>query len=140
MHIAITLADITIIKEHTMHIAITLADNNGLESSISPVFGRCPFYMLIDPESKEFKIEENPAQSASGGAGVKASQWMIDNKASAVISGNLGPKAHDVLSSANIPAFKFQGGSIEETLKAYNDKELESFFEPNVDAHSGIQE
>ena len=123
-----------------MHIAITLADNNGLESSISAIFGRCPFYMLIDPESKEFKIEENPAQSASGGAGVKASQWMIDNEVAAVISGNLGPKAHDVLSSANIPAFKFQGGSIEDTLKAYNDKELESFFEPNVDAHSGIQE
>ena len=122
-----------------MHIAITLADNKGLKSSISPIFGRCPFYMLIDPESKEFKIEENPAQSASGGAGVQASQWMIDKEVAAVISGNLGPKAHDVLSSANIHAFKFQGGSIEDTLKAYNDKELESFFEPNVDAHSGIQ-
>ncbi len=64
---------------------------------------------------------------------------MIDNEVAAVISGNLGPKAHDVLSSANIPAFKFQSGSIEDTLKAYNGKELESFFEPNVDAHSGIQ-
>jgi len=86
-----------------MHIAITLADNKGLESSVSPIFGRCPFYMLINPESKEFKIEENTAQSASGGAGVKASQWMIDKEVAAVISGNLGPKAHDVLSSANIP-------------------------------------
>ena len=122
-----------------MQIAITLADDKGLDSSISPIFGRSPFFMLIDPESKEFKIEENPAQSASGGAGVKASQWMIDNEVAAVISGNLGPKAHDVLSSANISAFKFQGGSIEETLKAYNSKKLESFFEPNVDAHSGIQ-
>lgn len=123
-----------------MQIAITLADNKGLESSISPIFGRCPFYILIDPESKGFKIEENPAQSASGGAGVKASQWLVENNVAAVISGNLGPKAHDVLSSANILAFKFKGGSIEETLKAYNSKELESFFEPNVDAHSGIQE
>jgi len=122
-----------------MHIAITLADNKGLESSISSVFARCPFYMLIDPETKIFTIEENPAQNASGGAGVKAAQWMIDKEATAVITGNLGPKAHDVLSSANMPAFKSQGGNIEETLKAYNEKELESFFEPNVDAHSGIQ-
>jgi len=95
--------------------------------------------MLIDPETKIFTIEENPAQNASGGAGVKAAQWMIDKEAAAVITGNLGPKAHDVLSSANMPAFKSQGGSIEETLKAYNGKELESFFEPNVDAHSGIR-
>jgi len=122
-----------------MHIAITLADNKGLESSISSVFARCPFYMLIDPETKIFTIEENPAQNASGGAGVKAAQWMIDKEATAVITGNLGPKAHNVLSSANMPAFKSQGGNIEETLKAYNEKELESFFEPNVDAHSGIQ-
>ena len=122
-----------------MHIAITLADNKGLESSISSVFARCPFYMLIDPETKIFTIEENPAQNASGGAGVKAAQWMIDKEATAVITGNLGPKAHNVLSSANMPAFKSQGGNIEEMLKAYNEKELESFFEPNVDAHSGIQ-
>ncbi len=122
-----------------MHIAITLADNKGLESSISSVFARCPFYILIDPKTKIFTIEENPAQNASGGAGVKAAQWMIDKEATAVITGNLGPKAHDVLSSANMPAFKSQGGNIEETLKAYNEKELESFFEPNVDAHSGIQ-
>ena len=76
-----------------MHIAITLADNKGLESSISPVFARCPFYMLIDPETKIFTIEENPAKNASGGAGIKAAQWMIDHKVAAIISGNLGPKA-----------------------------------------------
>ena len=122
-----------------MNIAIPLADNKGLESSISTVFARCPFYMLIDPQTKVFTIEENPAQNASGGAGIKASQWMIDNKADAVICGNLGPKAHDVLSAAKIPAFKYQGGSIEETLKAYDENKLESFFESNVDAHAGIQ-
>jgi len=122
-----------------MQIAIPLSDNKGLDSSISTVFARCPFYMLIDPETKVFTIEENPAQNASGGAGIKASQWIIDNKADAVICGNLGPKAHDVLSAAKMPAFKYQGGSIEETLEAYNDKNLESFFESNVDAHAGIQ-
>jgi len=115
-----------------MQIAIPLSDNKGLDSSISTVFARCPFYMLIDPETKVFTIEENPAQNASGGAGIKASQWIIDNKADAA-------KAHDVLSAAKMPAFKYQGGSIEETLEAYNDKKLESFFESNVDAHAGIQ-
>jgi len=122
-----------------MQIAIPLADNKGLESSISTVFARCPFYILIDPETKVFTIEENPAQNASGGAGVRASQWMIDKEVAAVICGNLGPKAHDVLSAAKMPTFKFQSGSIEETLKAYNEKKLESFFESNVDAHAGIQ-
>ncbi|MCD6577052.1 MAG: NifB/NifX family molybdenum-iron cluster-binding protein [Anaerolineaceae bacterium] len=122
-----------------MHIAIPLSDNKGLESSISSVFARCPFYMLIDPEDKIFSIEENPAQNASGGAGVQAAQWMVDKEVAAVIVGNLGPKAHDVLSAAKISAFKHKSGSIEETIEAYKNKELESFFEPNVDAHAGIQ-
>lgn len=121
-----------------MKIAITLSDNKGLESTLSPIFGRCPFFLLIDPESKEFTIEENPAQNASGGAGIQASQFMVDKEVSVVISGNLGPKAHDVLSSAAIPAFKSQGGSIEDTLKAYKLKQLESLLEPNVDAHAGM--
>ena len=123
-----------------MQIAISLSDNKGLDSTPSPIFGRCPFFIFIDPESKEFTIEENPAKSASGGAGIQASQLMVDKKVSAVISGRLGPKAHSVLSSAAIPAFKSQEGSIEDALKAYKNKKLESLLEPNVDAHSGMSQ
>jgi len=121
-----------------MQIAIPLSDNNGLESTLSPIFGRCPFFMFINPESKEFTIEENPAQNASGGAGIQASQFMVNKEVTAIISGSIGPKAYDVLSTAGIPAFKPQGGSIEKTLTAYKDKQLESLFEPNKDAHAGM--
>jgi predicted Fe-Mo cluster-binding NifX family protein len=120
-----------------MQIAITLSDNKGLESTLSPIFGRCPFFMFIDPETKEFIIEENASQSASGGAGIQAAQQIIDKKAAAVISGRLGPKAHSVLLAASIPAFKSEGGSVEETLEAYKQKKLTSLIEPNADAHSG---
>ena len=121
-----------------MQIAISLSENNGLNSNISQVFGRCEFFMIIDPETRVFTIEENPAKKASGGAGVRASQYLIEKEIHAVISGNLGPKAHEVLSSADIQVFKYQTGSIEETLKAYSSKKLESLIEPNVNAHSGI--
>ena len=121
-----------------MQIAFPLSDNKGLESTPSPIFGRCPFFMFIDPESKAFTIEENPAQSASGGAGIQAAQFIINKEASAIICGSIGPKAYDVLSAAAIPAFKPQGGSIEETLNAYKEKQLENLFEANKDAHAGM--
>ena len=50
-----------------MKIAISLNEDKGLDSQVSDIFGRCAFYMLIDPESKEFSVTANPAVNASGG-------------------------------------------------------------------------
>ena len=123
-----------------MQLAITLEENNGLESTISTIFGRCAYFMFIDPKTKEFSIVENPAQNASGVSGTQAAQWIIDQNVVAVISGNLGPKAHDVLSAGGIYAFKFAGNNIEETLDAFNKNEIESIYTPNVEAHSGTKD
>lgn len=127
-------------KGKTMEIIIALEQDNGLESKISTIFGRCPFFMVIDPQTKVFSIEENPAKNASGGAGVQAAQWVANKNPSALISGNLGPKAHDVLAAANISVYKYDSGNIADTLKAFTNKELTSLLEPNVDAHSGMNQ
>ena len=122
-----------------MKLAIPLEDNNELDSTISSIFGRAPFFMIIDPDSYEFTVEENPATKAPGGAGIQAAQWMIDQDVAAVISGNLGPKAHEVLAVGKIAVYKFTGGSIADVVNAYIQQTLESFFEPNVNAHSGMR-
>ena len=122
-----------------MKIAITLSDNKGMDSTLSPIFGRCAFVMYIDPESKAYTIEENTAQSATGGAGIQAAQQIVDKKATAVISGRLGPKAYAVLSAAAIPAYQSEGGSVEETLNAYQAEKLTSLMEANAGAHSGMR-
>ena len=74
-----------------MKIAITLKENAGLDSTVSPIFGRCPYYMFIDPDTKEFTIEENTAMNESGGAGIKAAQFIVDRKAAAVDGDDLQP-------------------------------------------------
>jgi len=122
-----------------MAIAITLEDNNGLNSKVSSIFGRCPFFLLIDPETKEFTIHENEAKKASGGAGVQAAQWVVDQKVDAVITGNVGPKAHTVLFAASLPVYQFDGTNIDNALEAYAQQKLTNLFEPNTDAHAGIK-
>ena len=123
-----------------MQIALPLKENKGLDSAISAIFGRCPFFMVIDPETKTFSIESNPAVNASGGAGIQAAQWIIDKKVDALICKKLGPKAHDVLKAGKVVTYKFDSGTLKETLNAFNSHSLENIFEPNVDAHSGMQE
>jgi predicted Fe-Mo cluster-binding NifX family protein len=107
-----------------MQIAISLQEDEGLESSVSPIFGRCPFFMFVDVDNGHFEIRTNPAQSAAGGAGIQAAQMIAGNHVNAVISGKLGPKAYDVLASAGIAVYTFSGGSVEEALKAFRRGQL----------------
>ena len=122
-----------------MKIAITLKENAGLDSTVSPIFGRCPYYMFIDPYTKEFTIEENTAMNESGGAGIKAAQFIVGRKAAAVISGDVGPKAASVLLSEGIAIYQHHGKTAADTLEAYREKQLEQLFNSSVDAHSGLK-
>jgi predicted Fe-Mo cluster-binding NifX family protein len=38
-----------------MRIAISAENQNGLDSPVSPHFGRCPCYILVDVEGQEVK-------------------------------------------------------------------------------------
>ena len=120
-----------------MKIVISLEDSNGLDSKASTIFGRCPFFMTIDPTSMAFEIIENPARQASGGAGIQAAQWVLDQGAATVISGNLGPKAFDVLSAGSVAAYRHEGGSVTDILKAFEEETLECLLAPNTSAHTG---
>jgi len=120
-----------------MKIAISLEENKGLESKASTIFGRCPHFMLIETDSMAFEIKENPARQATGGAGIQAAQFILDEGAQAVISGNLGPKAFSVLSAGGIAAYQHNGGSAQEVLKAQQTDTLECLIAPSADAHSG---
>ncbi len=120
-----------------MQIAISLEENNGLDSGVSTIFGRCPYFIFIDPENGEFTIKENAAKAASGGAGIQAAQMVVDQGAGAVISGNLGPKAQAVLSAANIAVYQFKEGSVQQALADFIQNNLTALSGPSTSAHSG---
>jgi len=94
-----------------MKIAVT-TNNGGLEDSVCQVFGRCPTYTIIDPKDNEVgdvKIIDNPGFSAKGGAGIQAAQYILNEKIEAVISGNFGPNASEVLMRGGVKIYQFQG-------------------------------
>jgi predicted Fe-Mo cluster-binding NifX family protein len=122
-----------------VNIAITLKEKSGLDSPVSPIFGRCPYYMFIDPDTKEFTIKENPAVKESGGAGIKASQFMVDQKVTAVISGDVGPKAASVLLTEGISVYQHSGRTAVEELDAYLEHRLEKLFSSSTEAHTGLK-
>lgn len=122
-----------------MKIAISLENQSGLSSRVSHVFGRCHYFMFIDPENQSFEIKENPAHSASGGAGIQAAQFIADQKPAAVISGRIGPKAETVIASAGIPIYQFSDGSAAEAIHSYAHNQLKRLVEADGHDHAGLK-
>jgi predicted Fe-Mo cluster-binding NifX family protein len=87
-----------------MKIAISISGNK-LESPFDPRFGRAAAFCLVESETGTWTAHENPALSASGGAGVQAAQFVVQLGAQAVVSGAYGPNAFDTLSPAGVEMY-----------------------------------
>jgi predicted Fe-Mo cluster-binding NifX family protein len=101
---------------------VVSSSGKELSSDSSPQFGRCPVFVIVDTESMQFESVDNPAANASGGAGVRAAQLVVDAGVQAVITGRVGPKAGQVLQAAGVPVHLFQGGTVLEAVEDYKAK------------------
>jgi len=121
-----------------MKIAVSSQGEN-LESPASPVFGRCPAYLFVEPETMEYEAVPNPAMSQGGGAGIQAAQFVVGQGANVVLSGNLGPNAFDVLQAAGVPGYLVPEGTVRQVVEAYKAGKLQPMGGPNVGAHAGMR-
>lgn len=78
-----------------MKIAIS-ASNPDLSSPVDPRFGRCPYFLIVDPETMKFEALENPNVSSASGAGIQSAQFISDKEVQAVLTGSCGqmPSRH----------------------------------------------
>jgi len=120
-----------------MKVAVSAAGPN-LDSPIDPRFGRCQYLLIVDSESLDFEAVENPAMTAPGGAGIQAAQLVGQMGAGAVITGDCGPNAYQVLSAAGIGIFVGASGSVRQAIEAYKRGELRATPGPSAEAYSGM--
>ena len=120
-----------------MKIAVSTTGQN-LEAPLDPRFGRCSYFLIIDMDSMEFEACENVNAAMGSGAGIQTAQFVVSKGAEAVITGNCGPKAMDVLSAAGIPVFAGQDGIVRDLVKAYQNGDLTPATTANVAAHAGM--
>jgi predicted Fe-Mo cluster-binding NifX family protein len=119
-----------------MRIVVT-ANGTDLNAPASPVFGRCPTYIFVDTETMAFEALENPAIGAPGGAGIQAAQFVVEHGAQAVVTGNTGPNAFNVLQSANVSVYLSGGGTVREAVEAYTAGQLFATSGASAEAHAG---
>lgn len=119
-----------------MKIAISVVEPN-LESEVYPRFGRSQYFIIIDPETMQFESVTNPNVEAPGGAGISTAQLVFKKGASAVITGSIGPKAHQALAAAGVRMLTGVSGSIREAIASFKAGKLLDNAEAGTD--TGIE-
>jgi len=121
-----------------MKIAIS-ATGGEPGSAVSDVFGRCPWFIYSDSDTSERTAEPNTAAPLDSGAGIKAASIVVNSGAEALISGNLGPKALEVLTAAGVSIYIVRESTVEDALKSFSNGELDPIDSPTAAAHSGMK-
>ncbi len=111
-----------------MKIAVSSTGKN-IESNVSDVFGRCPYFIIAEISSKgaapaggqgsasggkDNKIEDteaikNESTNQTTGAGISTAQLMAEKNVNVIITGSVGPRALDVLKQFNIEVYSGEG-------------------------------
>lgn len=120
-----------------MKVMVT-AQGSDLEAPSNPRFGRCPMFIFVDTETMAFEAIPNPAASASGGAGIQAAQFVVEHGAEAVLTGNVGPNAAEVLRAADVPVYLNNERTIKASVEAFNEGRLAKAQGATVAAHAGM--
>lgn len=120
-----------------MRIVVT-ADGAGLNAPASTMFGRCHTYVFVETDTMEVENLENQATSSASGAGIAAAQFVIDQGAQAVITGNVGPNAYSVLQAAGVPVYVLDGGSVLDVVEAFKEGQLPEVGGATGPAHAGL--
>jgi predicted Fe-Mo cluster-binding NifX family protein len=102
-----------------MKLCIT-STGKTLESKVDERFGRAPYFLIVDTETKQFHAVGNPALTAGRGAGVVATQILSDTGAEALLTGIVGPNAFEALKAGRIKVY--EGASETDTAAVALDK------------------
>jgi len=110
----------------------------SLDSQIDPRFGRCPYFVIVDPETMQFEAIPNVSSGAIGGAGIQAAQTIASKRVKVLITGSIGPNAFQALSAAGIKTMTGTFGTVREVVEKYKRGELKGTDAPTVGGHFGV--
>jgi len=120
-----------------MRIAVS-ATGPSFDAEIDPRFGRCQYFVIVDPDTMEFEALENPNIMAGGGAGISTAQMIGNMGVQVVLTGNCGPNAYQTLSAAGVQVITGVSGRVQDAIEGYKAGRLQTSSQPSVGPHFGM--
>ncbi len=124
-----------------MKIAVSSSSNAGLDAPVDPRFGRCAFFTIIEVTNSTVTGVQslpNSAVSAFHGAGIQATQMIVNSGVNTILTGNLGPNAFYGLQQAGIPVYSVMSGIlVSQALEMFLQGKLTLITQPGA-PHMGM--
>lgn len=116
-----------------MKVCVT-AQGDNLDAPVDPRFGRCQYFVIVDPDTLQYEAVVNPNVDARGGAGIQSGQIMAEKGVEAVVTGNVGPNAYQTLTAAGISVITGAAGTVKQAIEKFKNGELRPAQGPTTDA------
>ncbi|MBN1156634.1 NifB/NifX family molybdenum-iron cluster-binding protein [Candidatus Woesearchaeota archaeon] len=102
-----------------MRVAIS-SKGSTTDNEIDDRFGRCAYFIIVETNKKGFQFVEalkNKSAERSGGAGSFAAKMIAEKNVDAVITGEIGPNALQVLDQFKIKIIRDSGNIAKALMK-----------------------
>lgn len=109
-----------------------------LDDSFDARFGRCAYFLVIDPDTLEFEPIQNSNIALGHGAGIQSAQLLANKGVTVLLTGNCGPNAFQTLAAAGIQVITGVAGQVREAVRMYKSGAMTSASGPNVQGHFGM--
>ncbi|MFA6618493.1 MAG: NifB/NifX family molybdenum-iron cluster-binding protein [Candidatus Neomarinimicrobiota bacterium] len=112
------------------------ASGTDLNADIDQRFGRCPYFVSYDTETKNVASVSNAQNyQAAQGAGIQSATHVVNMKADVCITTHCGPKAFQVFEVAGVKVVIGVSGKISDAIERFEKGELKYAASPNVEGH-----
>jgi len=89
------------------------------DSAVETRFGRCPYFLIVNPATLEFEAVANANVELKGGAGIQAAQLIAEKGPSVILTGSCGPNARQVIDKAGIQVVTGVTGSVSQVVQQF---------------------
>ncbi|MEA2060383.1 MAG: NifB/NifX family molybdenum-iron cluster-binding protein [Thermodesulfobacteriota bacterium] len=120
-----------------MKIAVS-STGKDLNSKLETRFGRSDFFVVVETEDMSFQVFQNENKELNSGAGIQTASFVASKGVEAVVTGNCGPKAMQVLTAGNIELFTVQGGTVRQAVEAFKNRDTSASAAPSAAGKPGV--
>lgn len=106
--------------ERTLRVAVSADDGSGLDSVVSPHFGRCPYFIVVDLEGCDVQrvtAVTNPYYSHHQPGQVP--RFIREHGAHVMLTGGMGRRAIALFEQYGIQAVTGAAGTVRRSLEQY---------------------
>jgi len=112
-------------------IVIPVIENSGLESRLSEHFGRAPYFIVVEIDSKGeiANIEAIKNTSEHFGGFGRPPDKILQLRPTALITYGMGPRALSIFQQARVAVLRANASTVREVIEAFKRNELEELTE-----------